>query len=478
MVGAAESITPRVVHRGVTLVRARLESSLRVWQARSVLFGRGVVPIRWLALGALTLAAGCGATDDLIGLNRLGSSGAGGRGGDETGGTATAAGAGGETDAAGAGGARQRSYPNLFEELLGKTEVEITAKLDADFQQLFYGDAENESIYVEVDATQAYVWDPRAMEVRADGFSNALLIAVQLDRRAEFDKLWRWADAHNVPRTGPLRGYVRLHCSLDGSACDPAVAAEPQFSATSALWLADGRWGSSGEVDYASEAARLMEATLRSATGEQTELGELIGLVDTSRQLPRLSPYASEQALTTSAAMAPAFFGLWAEKSGDARAQALADNARAFWRRLADPSTGLVPDVVTLDGGVAAGEDVFSTSCYPVPLAMALDATWFGTDAWQAQQANRLLAFFSEPLATHTYATTYTLAGVPGAPLSDTLSLEAPLSAVALAATVPFRKDFVQAVWDAKLNTGTSRKFGNLLYMMSSLLLSGRFRVY
>ncbi|MDF3071293.1 MAG: hypothetical protein K0R38_6894 [Polyangiaceae bacterium] len=78
---------------------------------------------------------------------------------------------------------------------------------------------------------------------------------------------------------------------------------------------------------------------------------------------------------------------------------------------------------------------------------MALDATWFGTGVWQAQQADRLLTFFHEPLTTRSYAATCSLAGVPGAPLSDTLSLEAPLAAIALAATVPSRKDFVQAVW-------------------------------
>lgn len=425
---------------------------------------------RWLVLGVLTLGAACGATDDLVGFNRA-PSGQGGEAGTSDGGAPSAG-------AAGAAGAPARLYPNLFAELLGKTEDEITNKLESDFQQLFYGDPATEAIYVEVDDDTAYVWDPRAMEVRADGFSNALLIAVQLDRQAEFDKLWRWADAYMVPRSGPLRGYMRLHCLLDGSACESDVAADPQFAATTALWLADGRWGSTGGLDYASEAARLMEATFRSAAGEQTELGVLTGLVDSTSLLPQQSPYATGQGETTSSAMEPAYFALWAEKSGDARAEALADNARAFWRRIADPTTGLVPDLVSLDGVVAADEDVFSTSCYPVPLAMALDATWFGTSAWQAQQADRLLTFFQEPLAIRSYAVTYTLAGVPGVPLSDTLSLEAPLGAAALAATVPYRRDFVQAVWEAQLNTGTSRKFGNLLYLMSSLSLSGRFRIY
>lgn len=452
MVRARESITSSNLSRG---------DGARRWSGA------------WLALAALGVLTACGATDDLVGLNHL-DDGLAGRGGGGSGGAPNLGGA--AEDAGAAGAAIERNYPNLFVELLGKTEAEITAKLDADFEQLFYGDPDSEAIYVEVGETQAYVWDPRAMEVRADGFANALLVAVELDRRTEFDKLWRFADEHIVPRTGPLRGYVRLHCRLDGSTCEDAVAGEPQFAATTALWLADGRWGSSGAIDYGSEAARLMEATFRLGAGEQTALGELTGLVDPTVELPRAAPYAADS--TTSAAMLPAYFALWAEKSGDARAQVIAENARMFWQRIADPSTGLVPDVLSLEGVAAPGDDAFSTGCYPVPLAIALDAVWFGGSRWHAEQADRLLGFFREPLAAHSYAVSYTLSGVPGAKLSDTLSLEAPLCAAALPATVDYRREFVQAVWSSELNTGGSRKFGNLLYMMSSLLLSGRFRVY
>ncbi|HEX2872500.1 MAG TPA: glycosyl hydrolase family 8 [Polyangiaceae bacterium] len=422
--------------------------------------------------------ASCSSTDDPIGFNyptHVNSAGAGGAPA-EPGAPGGAAGA--PAGAAAGDGSFERTYPNLFGDLLGKTDDEITRKLDADFEQLFHGDPATEAIYVSVGADQAYVWDPRQMDIRSDGFANALLVSVELDRREEFDALWRFADAHLVLRTGPLRDYLRSRCDVGGDACDETVTAEPHFAATTALWLAHGRWGSNGELSYRAEAERLMSAVFRSEAGGATTLGELSGLVEPTRSLPLPTPYASTSTQTTSTVMTAAYFSLWAEKSSDARAATLAQNARAFLASVTNAKTGLMPDHPALDGTVAAGEDEFSANSYPVPLAIALDSVWFTASSWHEAEANRLLDFFRAPLATQSYAATYTVSGAPGAPLGDVLSLQAPLSACAVASTAAFRTEFVQAAWDAQLNTGTSRKFGNLLYLLSSLLLSGRLRVY
>lgn len=221
-----------------------------------------------------------------------------------------------------------------------------------------------------------------------------------------------------------------------------------------------------------------MSAVFRSEAGAATMLGELSGLVEPTLSLPLPTPYASTNTQTSSAVMTAAYFSLWAEKSSDARAATLAQNARAFLASVTNAKTGLMPDHPALDGTVAAGEDEFSANSYPVPFAIGLDSVWFTASSWHEAEANRLLDFFRAPLATQAYAATYSVSGAPGSPLGDVLSLQAPLSACAVAATAAFRTEFVQAAWDAQLNTGTSRKFGNLLYLLSSLLLSGRLRVY
>ncbi|HVY26168.1 MAG TPA: glycosyl hydrolase family 8 [Polyangiaceae bacterium] len=426
----------------------------------------------------------CGSTEDTIGFNYPSDAGTSGQGGAASSDSTTMdGGAGAIAGAAAAAGdasasSNERTYPNLFNAVLGKTEDEITRKLDANFAQLFHGDPTTESIYVSVGPDQAYVWDPRQMDIRADGFANALLVCVELDHRDEFDRLWRFADAHLVPKTGPLRDYLRSRCDLSGGSCDATVSAESHFAATTALWLAHGRWGSGGSLNYQTEAERLMAAVFRAEPGASTALGELSGLVDAARVLPLASPYASDRNQTSSAAMAAAYFATWAEKSGDPRALELSRHARAYLANVSNASTGLVPDHAAIDGTLGTDDDVFSANSYPVPLAIAVDAVWFGASTWHVDESNRLLSFFSAPLAAKSYAVTYSLSGTAGGPLGDLLSLQAPISACAAAATTAVRADFVQAAWDAKLNTGTSRKFGNLLHMLSSLLLSGRMRVY
>lgn len=174
----------------------------------------------FVCLTGVSAWASCSSTDDPIGFNypeHVNAAGAGGAPADP----GPLGGAAGAPAGAAAGdGSIQRTYPNLFGELLGKTDDEITRKLDADFEQLFHGDPATEAIYVSVGADQAYVWDPRQMDIRSDGFANALLVSVELDRREEFDALWRFADAHLVLRTGPLRDYLRSRCDVSGDVCD------------------------------------------------------------------------------------------------------------------------------------------------------------------------------------------------------------------------------------------------------------------
>jgi oligosaccharide reducing-end xylanase len=314
--------------------------------------------------------------------------------------------------------------------------------------------------------------------VRSDGFANALLISVEPDHRAEFDALWRWADANLVLRSGPLRDYVLAHCPLTGSPCPEEVQALPHFTTVTALWLAAGRWGTSGDIDYATVAARLMAAVFRTEPDAASTLGALDGLVDATRLLPRASPYTADAANTGPSTMTPAFFALWAEKSGDEQALSLAEHARTYWSAVVDPTTGLVPDTTSLDGVVASGGDVFTATSYAFFLALALDAIWFPSSSSHEEQANLVLALFHAQTPKGQYATQYSLDGTPAAAPRYLLSLAAPLGAVASVATQPYRVDFIQAVWDARLDTGTSRKFGNFLYLTSELILSGRLRVY
>src|SRR5687768_4008661 len=116
-------------------------------------------------------------------------------------------------------------YPNLFRDLLGKTEQEITDKIEAAYQQLFAGDLDDEAIYYPLDATHAEIRDIyHGGDVRTEGIGYAMLINVELAhldadpaKKDVFDNLWRQAKVGNAA-TGANAGYFVSVCdNADGS---------------------------------------------------------------------------------------------------------------------------------------------------------------------------------------------------------------------------------------------------------------------
>ena len=92
------------------------------------------------------------------------------------------------------------TYPNPFKDL-GKTDAEIAVKIADTFQKLFYGDPNLQAIYVPMGTDQAYIQDTLHGDIRTEGIGLAMMICIQLDKRAEFDRLWTYADTQ-MKQTG------------------------------------------------------------------------------------------------------------------------------------------------------------------------------------------------------------------------------------------------------------------------------------
>ena len=82
-----------------------------------------------------------------------------------------------------------KKYRNMFQEL-GYSEKAIDEKLQEAFNGLFYGP---EKVYFEVGDSMAYISDIKNHDVRTEGMSYGMMIAVQWDKKDIFDRLWRWA---------------------------------------------------------------------------------------------------------------------------------------------------------------------------------------------------------------------------------------------------------------------------------------------
>ena len=119
-----------------------------------------------------------------------------------------------------AGGASSRMHAavvtgehrNLFAEA-GHAPQEVSAKINAAFQQLFHGDPGTQAVYypagINATGALAYIYDPGNKDVRSEGMSYGMMIAVQLNQKAEFDALWNWARTfmYHASSNHPAYGY-------------------------------------------------------------------------------------------------------------------------------------------------------------------------------------------------------------------------------------------------------------------------------
>jgi oligosaccharide reducing-end xylanase len=177
---------------------------------------------------------------------------------------ASAHGAENPPNADGAGAFATGHYRNLFAEN-GHSQKEIQRKIDGAFRQLFHGDPTNETIYYSAGANfngpLAYITDIKHNDVRTEGLSYGMIIAVELDKRAEFDALWNWSKAYlYVAETNhPSFGFFRWQARTNGVAMSQFVAPDGEEYYVTALYFAAHRWGNgAGIYNYKAQADELL----------------------------------------------------------------------------------------------------------------------------------------------------------------------------------------------------------------------------
>ena len=161
-------------------------------------------------------------------------------------------------------------YPNIFARL-GYSPAAIEARTQEIFMTLFYGD-ENQRLYHIVGPDMACFEDTGNHDVRTEGMSYAMMMCVQMNRKIEFDRLWKWAKTYMFLDSGPNAGYFAWSCGLDGSKNAWGAAPDGEEYFAMALFFAAHRWGNGeGIFDYEAEARRLLHTCLHK--GENGEGG-------------------------------------------------------------------------------------------------------------------------------------------------------------------------------------------------------------
>lgn len=89
------------------------------------------------------------------------------------------------------------------------------------------------------------------------------MIAVQLDKKADFDRLWKWSNTNVQYKAGLRTGYFAWKMNTTGAVQDSNSASDGEEWFVTALFFAAARWGNGdGIFNYRLEAQNILDAML------------------------------------------------------------------------------------------------------------------------------------------------------------------------------------------------------------------------
>lgn len=369
---------------------------------------------------------------------------------------------------------RKKEYRNVFQEM-GYSEQDIEAKVQGTWTQLFEGPEETR-IYYESAGDMGYLLDTGNDDVRTEGMSYGMMMAVQMGQKDVFDRIWKWTYTYMLMAEGENAGYFAWSCNPDGTRRSNGPAPDGEEFFALSLLFASHRWGDGpAPFNYGKQARDLLRTCLHKGEG-----GPGFPMWEPENKLIKFIPDCD---YSDPSYHLPHFYELFAEWSYP--------EDRAFWKEAASasrvylqlachPVTGLAPEYAYYDGtpNDEQGFGKFYSDAYRVAANIGLDYEWFGADKWQQEEAERILAFFADKDPADYRR--YTLEGEA----QDEKALH-PIGLIATNAMAvlasgrtPEAEAQIRLFWQTPVRTGSRRYYDNCLYMFAILALSGRYRIW
>ena len=301
----------------------------------------------------------------------------------------------------GSGAYRSGHYRNLFAEQQ-RTQAQIDAKIKLAFQQLFHGDKDSQTVYYDagsnVNGPLAYITDVANHDARTEGMSYGMMIAVQMNRKREFDAIWNWANTYMLitDPDNPSNGYFAWSMNVDGTPRSDSPAPDGEEYFVMSLYFAANRWGSGkGIYDYKAQADHLL--SLMRHHPVQTGTGPFRLHPDSLPFMPiRQNPPAGVASAAASPSVATASAGPAASIGGNAPL----GGSPTPWTRSGSRAVG---PVVNENYNIIlfvpnSGGDTFTDPSYHLPAFYELWARWGPKEdrGFWAQAAINSRAFFAK----------------------------------------------------------------------------------
>lgn len=403
-----------------------------------------------------------------------------------------------------------KTHRNVFLEI-GKPQQEIDEKLRL-ARETYFSATDADRLFYDFDADEAYILDVAHEDIRSEGQSYGMMIAVQFNDQERFNKLWNFAVSRmriKDPKHPNYRGFAWV-LETTGAICDENSAPDGEEYFAMSLYFAHHRWGSSPKAktydDYkywADEIVDMMKnrepisgprkRRMGSSDGKACKGKEIADSVTsealfdaTQRQIHFNATVGQDY--TDPSYHLPAFynlFALWGPQKDAAFWNSAAATSRAFFGRAMNPETGLASEYAKYDGSP------HRVSFNSLSAKFAYDAWRVGGNvgmdwAWMMQSGNELqaradaLVSFFHGKGVSEYLALWNVDGTGGNG-HHSPGLVA-MNAVATLATTEGLNDksreMVEELWNTQLPRGKYRYYDGLLYTFALLHLSGQYRIH
>lgn len=351
-----------------------------------------------------------------------------------------------------------------FKTVLGKTDEEISQKLSQMWDHYFVNSSNK--VYYEKGDDEAYILDANNNDVRSVGMSWGMMICVQTDHKAEFDKLFSFVKKNMINGAG----LVAFNATTNGVVSDSGPIPLGDIYYAASLLFAGNRWKDNSYIEAAKQHIKLAKS-----------------LFDTNKNIVGFSTSPVYMEFTDPSYSVPVFYDLFSRWS---------DNDSEFWKKAAktarqylcnssNMNSGLFTELNNYDGSPHKFEykqdaDQFSDDAIRCAIHFGMDYYLSGEDkANQEAMAGRLIRFFEKDNYQHCYfawdgssASGFYRLGLQG---SNAVACYCLLNNEDYAELV---KKNLATAWNASLATGQYRYYDGFVHYMSMLHLCAAFKLW
>lgn len=382
-----------------------------------------------------------------------------------------------------------KQYRNLFS-LIGKEDQEINNRLNEIFETFFYG-SEEERIYHPAGEDMGYLEDTGNHDARTEGMSYGMMICVQMDKKEEFDRIWKWACTYMWMEEGESEGYFAWSCGLDGTRNANGAAPDGEEFFAMALFFASHRWGDGeGIYCYSGQARKILRACIHK--GENGRPGYPMWNHENRQIL-----FVPGSDFTDPSYHLPHFyelFALWADEEDRLFFKEAAKVSRKYLAKACHEKTGMSAEYAEFDGQPMSRplpwttdrHDWFFSDAYRTVANIGLDYEWFGIDEGQYEAPEKLLRFLDARWDENPFEI-YEVDGTSlhkpalhpvGLQVTTTQGILSVLGRTKEEESIRIAKKWLEEFFRMPLRKGDRRYYDNCLYFFAFLALSGNYRIW